>query len=54
MSESRHVASLVATHGLPEDMDLLIETLQEADGVRVNRIDGNYADIVIDEMGESR
>ena len=54
MTESRHVASLVATHALPEDMDRLIETLQESDGVRVERVDAHYADIVIDELGEQQ
>ena len=47
MTESRHAASLVATHALPEDMDRLIEALQESDGVRVERIGAHYADIEI-------
>ena len=52
MTESRHVASLVATHALPEDMDRIIDTLEETDGIRVERVDTHYVDIVADELGE--
>ena len=45
MVESRHVASLVATQGVPEDLNQLIETLEEANGVQVKRIDDHHADI---------
>jgi len=50
MTESRHVASLVRTEGRDADMDLLIETLEEREFVRVERVDDQYADIVIDEL----
>jgi hypothetical protein len=49
MTESRHAASLVATHALPEDMDQLIDALQESDGVHVERVGAHYADIEIVE-----
>lgn len=52
MTESRHVASLVAIHALPQDMDRLIETLEAAEGIRVERVDAHYVDIVADELGE--
>ena len=47
MSEERHVASLVATHGLPEDMDLVIQTLEQSEFIRIHRVNGNYADITV-------
>lgn len=45
----RHVASLVATFAEPKDMDLLIQTLEESEFIRVRRINAHYADIIVDE-----
>ena len=45
MTESRHVASLVVTQGVPENLSQLIETLEEASGVQVKRIDDHHVGI---------
>ncbi len=50
--EDRHVAGLVFTHALPEDVDLVLQTLGTSEFIRVDQGGANYADIVIEGGAE--
>lgn len=45
--ERRHVASIVLTHALPEDTDLIIETLEQSEFLEVERVGTHYADVTV-------
>lgn len=46
MQDERHVASIVLTHALPADADLIVETLEESEFIRVDRVGSHYANVV--------
>lgn len=49
--EDRHVAGIVFTHSLPEDVDLVLQTLETSEFIRVDQTGANYADVVVKGEG---
>ena len=50
-NEDRHVAALVFTDAMPAEVDLVLETLETSDFIRVDREGPHFADVIIEEGG---